>query len=135
MQVIVSGPAGIDRRDLVDEALKKAGYPVTKIISGCGEGVEQRAKEWAKEEVGVEFKERPAKWEEKGPSAAVQRNWNITEIAEALVAIWDGKDRDTKNLIEIAYQKGLRLFVVVAKGPNDVRFRRAPDSEERDPIR
>ena len=33
------------------------------------------------------------------------------DFADALIAIWDGKSRGTKNMIDYATKKGLKVYV------------------------
>ena len=54
----------------------------------------------------------PADWEKYGRSAGPKRNAQMAEIANALIAFWDGQSRGTKNMIETAKQKGLIVKVV-----------------------
>jgi hypothetical protein len=35
----------------------------------------------------------------------------MAEYADALIAIWDGESRGTKNMIEEATKRGLRVYV------------------------
>jgi|WetSurMetagenome_2_1015567.scaffolds.fasta_scaffold57839_1 hypothetical protein len=35
----------------------------------------------------------------------------MTEYGEALIAVWDGKSRGTRNIIQLARQRGLQVFV------------------------
>jgi hypothetical protein len=35
----------------------------------------------------------------------------MSEVAEALIALWDGQSRGTKHMIETARKKGLRCYV------------------------
>ncbi len=39
------------------------------------------------------------------------RNKKIGRNAEALIAIWDGQSKGTKNMIDTATKKGLLVFV------------------------
>jgi hypothetical protein len=35
----------------------------------------------------------------------------MASMADALIAVWDGKSRGTKNMIETAEKMGLRVYV------------------------
>jgi hypothetical protein len=37
----------------------------------------------------------------------------MAEIANAIIAFWDGKSRGTKSMIDIAKRKGLQVAIVV----------------------
>jgi predicted Rossmann fold nucleotide-binding protein DprA/Smf involved in DNA uptake len=53
----------------------------------------------------------PADWASHSKAAGPIRNRQMAEMADALVAIWDGKSRGTKNMIDVATEKGLKVFV------------------------
>ena len=54
----------------------------------------------------------PADWKKYGKSAGYVRNSEMAEVAESLIAFWDGKSRGTKNMIDIAKNKGLKVRIV-----------------------
>jgi hypothetical protein len=35
----------------------------------------------------------------------------MADYADALIAIWDGKSKGTKHMIDIAKKKGLKVFI------------------------
>jgi hypothetical protein len=35
----------------------------------------------------------------------------MSEYAEALIAVWDGRSKGTRNIITLARRKGLKVFV------------------------
>lgn len=35
----------------------------------------------------------------------------MADNAEALIAIWDGKSKGTRHMIEVAKEKGLKVYV------------------------
>ena len=51
-------------------------------------------------------------WDKYGPSAGPRRNAQMAEVADALIAFWDGKSRGTKNMIDTANKKDLQVAVV-----------------------
>ena len=54
----------------------------------------------------------PADWERHGKTAGPIRNEEMAEIADALIAFWDGQSRGTKSMIGLAKRKGLQVAVV-----------------------
>ena len=52
-----------------------------------------------------------ADWETHGRAAGPIRNRKMAENASALIALWDGASRGTKNMIETAQKKGLLVYV------------------------
>ena len=110
MNVIVAGSRSITDIKIVAQAINESGFDVTEIVSGTARGVDVLGEEWAKSK-GIPVKRFPADWEGLGKGAGFIRNAEMAEYADALVAIWDGKSRGTKNMIEQAKSKGLKVHV------------------------
>ena len=53
----------------------------------------------------------PAEWDKYGRSAGPIRNGQMAKAAEALIALLAPGSRGTKNMIEQATKKGLKVFV------------------------
>lgn len=110
MKTIIAGSRGITDYDIVDEAIREANFNITAVVSGTARGVDQLGEEWAKLN-NIPIVEYPAEWSTYGKSAGVRRNNLMAENAEALIAIWDGKSRGTKHMIQVAKNKNLTVFV------------------------
>ena len=54
----------------------------------------------------------PADWDKHGKAAGPIRNAEMAEVADALIAFWDGQSRGTANMISLAKSKGLSVAVV-----------------------
>ena len=54
----------------------------------------------------------PANWNKFGKSAGFRRNEQMAEVADALIAFWDGKSHGTKHMIEIMENKKLLVKVI-----------------------
>lgn len=81
------------------------------IVSGHARGADALGERFATEQ-NFQTLVMPADWEKYGRSAGPKRNAQMAEIANALIAFWDGQSRGTKNMIETAKQKGLNVKVV-----------------------
>ena len=46
-----------------------------------------------------------------GKRAGVRRNEEMADMADALIAIWDGSSPGTKHMIEVARRRGLKIYV------------------------
>jgi len=113
MKVIIAGSRGCENYEHLKECMDywKKVHPVpTYIISGTARGADRLGERWA-EEHGVDLIRMPANWDKFGRSAGYKRNEAMAEIADGLVAIWDGKSRGTMHMIEIAKRKGLKVAV------------------------
>ncbi len=60
----------------------------------------------------------PARWEEEGCRAGYLRNVRMAEYAEALIALWNGKSPGTRHMIQIAQEKGLKVYVHTVRKAN-----------------
>lgn len=114
MRVIIAGCRHFrDHRELlpiIDGIMKANGITPTEIVSGCAKGVDRSGEEWAKRN-GVPIKPFPANWRLYGRSAGPIRNREMAKYADALIAIWDGKSRGTEDMIEVAREYCLDVYV------------------------
>jgi hypothetical protein len=54
----------------------------------------------------------PPDWKKYGKSAGYRRNKEMAEVADALVAFWDGKSKGTANMIDLMRKAGKPLKIV-----------------------
>ncbi len=54
----------------------------------------------------------PAKWDIHGKASGVIRNKEMANKADALILFWDGKSKGSKNMLEEAKLKNLKIKVV-----------------------
>lgn len=85
-------------------------WDITKVVSGTARGVDTFGEEWAAR-WNVPVIRMPANWDEHGKSAGYIRNMEMAAYADALVAIWDGKSKGTKHMIDCAKKMDLRVVV------------------------
>jgi SLOG family YspA-like protein len=116
MRVIIAGSRCFVDIYLVRSAMREFfrahGAPdeETIVVSGGAPGVDQLGERWA-EENGCDVVRYPADWKNQGKAAGPIRNRLMAENADALCAIWDGKSRGTKNMIEEAKKRGLKTYI------------------------
>lgn len=114
MRVIVAGSRTIKDFEQVKTAIEESGFvthPATsKIVSGGASGVDQLGERYARE-TGCALDRFPAQWERYGRSAGFKRNEEMAQNADALVAVWDGRSRGTRHMIDVARAKGLAIFI------------------------
>jgi len=90
------------------------------IVSGGAPGVDTHAKKLALTE-NFHYVEVPANWDGKlKKGAGMARNTVIVDIADAVVAVWDGSSTGTKDSIDKAKAAGKKLEVFMAMGERDV---------------
>ena len=111
-RVIIAGSRGFNDYQILSEScdyfLKNKKNVV--IISGHAVGADQLGEQYAKER-GYTLEIYPADWKTYGRSAGFKRNEQMGDIANALIAFWDGKSHGTKHMIEYAKNKGLKIRI------------------------
>ena len=110
MKVIIAGGREINDYELVLKAVLNAGFDITAVVSGGARGVDSLGEKFA-EEVGLELFRFPAEWDKYRNAAGPIRNRVMGDFADALIAIWDGKSTGTKDMINYATKKGLKVYV------------------------
>lgn len=107
--IIAGGREFLDYNKLV-ETMANLKFPVSIVVSGKARGADSLGEKWAKEN-GKPLEIYPAKWDLYGKRAGYVRNQKMADVAEALVAFWDGRSRGTQHMINIAKEKGLKVHV------------------------
>lgn len=115
-KVIIAGSRGFSNYKLLKEKCneylreKRKEYNII-IISGGARGADFYGEKYAQDE-GFSLEVFTANWNKFGKSAGFRRNEQMAEVADALIAFWDGKSHGTKHMIEIMENKKLLVRVV-----------------------
>ena len=111
MRTIIAGSRDVTK-DIVLNAIEACPFKteITTVLSGAARGPDTFGALWALSQ-GLELLEYPAAWDKYGKSAGYKRNAEMADNAEALIAVWDGRSNGTKNMIHLAKQQDLKLFV------------------------
>jgi len=135
MKVIVAGSRHITDYQLVSQVisdtLAKYNIQITEIVSGCAAGVDSLGEQWALEN-GIKVEPFESNWDDiTVPNALIrtnkwgkqynaragfQRNERMAEYGNVLIAIWDGKSRGTKDMIDRATKHGLFVLKYIIGG-------------------
>ena len=115
MKVIICGTRTTDEL-AVDLAIQASGFDVTEVVCGDAKGVDTLGAAWA-EAKGIPVRHFPADWRRLGRSAGFQRNKQMGDYAEAVVAVWDGASNGTAHMIRYARARGLAVYVFEVGGP------------------
>lgn len=81
------------------------------IVSGHASGADALGERYAQER-GYETEIYPTDWKTHGRAAGPIRNAQMAAVADALIALWDGKSHGIKNMIETARKHNLQVAVV-----------------------
>ena len=110
MRTIIAGSRNITDMALLNQVMLKIDWKPTLILCGRAHGVDWLGEQWAKAN-SIALKYYPAQWDKYGKMAGYLRNIQMAENADALVALWDGKSKGTKHMIDIVTEKNLKIFV------------------------
>ncbi len=111
MKVIIAGSRTLPESSaIVAEAVESSGFHVSEVVCGMAAGTDRAGLLWAKAN-GLPVAEFHANWQKYGSSAGPIRNHAMAVHADALLAIWDGRSRGTRNMIETATQMELPVVV------------------------
>jgi len=115
-KVIIAGSRGFSNYKLLRDSCNKFLFEKKKthnivIISGGARGADSLGERYAKDE-GFDLEVYPADWKKYGKSAGFRRNEQMAEVADGLIAFWDGVSHGTAHMIEISKNKNIETNVV-----------------------
>lgn len=87
----------------------------TVIVSGGARGVDSVA-ESAARKFGLSLRVFLADWNQFGKSAGYRRNVDIVNMADKVVAFWDGKSKGTQHSMNLAKTMHKELEVILPTG-------------------
>ena len=107
MKLLIVGSRGVRDFDLTEYVPEET----TLIISGGARGMDRIAETYA-DQHGIEKIIIKPQYERYGRGAPIKRNECMVEMADAVLAVWDGVSRGTLYTIEYAKQQGKSVRVV-----------------------
>ena len=121
MKTIVAGSRSITKYKHVVDAINLCGWIPSVIIEGEASGVDTLAKRygWLN---NIPVDPHPAAWQINGyldKGAGAKRNQEMANIAEALVLVWDWVSTGSKDMLDRARKKGLKVFVYIPEEYKD----------------
>lgn len=128
MRTIIAGSRTCTDMQYLLEAIAHFDFDITVVIGGEAPGVDTLGKEWALAH-HIPYEGYPANWGKYGKKAGYHRNRQMRDEgkADALIALWDGVSPGTKNMIQLAYEGGLIVYVHTIpespRKPNTKHFR------------
>lgn len=112
-RVIIAGGRDFSDYDMLVKTMDMVLQNITdeiQVVCGMASGADTLGERYAKER-GYKIAYFPADWKKYGRAAGFNRNSQMADNADALVAFWDGKSKGTKHMIDIAVRRGLRVRV------------------------
>ena len=83
----------------------------TEIVSGGAKGIDADAKKYAIENA-ITLTEFLPDYRRYGKGAPLKRNIQIMEYADMVLAVWDGKSRGTKFVIDHCHKENIPLKII-----------------------
>ena len=115
-RLVISGTRYFDDYSFVASKLdayladKLGRYDIT-IICGDAHGVDSMGLRYASKH-GLKVEQFPAEWSRYGTAAGPIRNRQMAQMADAVIAFWDGKSRGTKDMIQSAKMENLPCTII-----------------------
>ena len=113
MKIIVAGGRDFADYLLMSERLDFYFSNLKDIVIVCGEakGADSLGRRYA-EEHNITVLSFPADWNKYGKSAGFRRNEQMAEVADGLVAFWDGKSKGTEHMISLMRNRKKQMKIV-----------------------
>ena len=110
MKIIIAGGRDFDDYLLLLQAVVKANFDITEVVSGGAPGADTLGELFASD-MDLPLKRFPADWKRLGRAAGPIRNGEMAQYADALIAMWDGVSTGTANMIKQATERGLKVHI------------------------
>ena len=113
MKTIVAGSRDYQDYNHVKQQLDyfRKTHVVTEIVSGGARGVDTLGERYGLE-YEIAIKVFNADWNKHGRAAGPIRNAQMGDYADQLVAVWDGKSKGTKNMIDYMNKLKKPVFII-----------------------
>lgn len=114
MKLVIAGSRGIDEISTLKKAIKESPFDISdvdKVITGGADGVDTLAMNFCIDEK-INFEVVYPDYDKFSHKVApIKRNEEMAEKGDCLLAIWDGKSKGTKNMIENSKSQDLDVYV------------------------
>jgi glycerophosphoryl diester phosphodiesterase len=111
MKTIITGGRDVINPELLEKAIMQSRFAITEVVCGGARGADDLGQKWAGNGNLIPVKLFPPEWNRYGKAAGMVRNKEMAEYADALIALWDGASKGTKNMIGLASKRGLKVYV------------------------
>jgi hypothetical protein len=110
MRIIIAGSRILTDYSIVCRAVESSRFDISMVISGGARGVDTLGEQWARQHK-IAFERFSANWGRYGKSAGMKRNREMAIYADGLLAIWNGRSRGTKDMIDVMFELKKPIFV------------------------
>lgn len=110
MKTIIAGSRDATSYISLLNAVKESNISISTIVSGGARGADKLGELYATRN-NIPLQIYRANWDMYGKRAGHIRNRQMAECSEALIALWDGKSKGTQNMINVAKELNLKVFV------------------------
>lgn len=120
MKTIIAGSRTILGMDSVVKAISQSGFDISEVVCGEANGIDTLGKVWARRN-NIPVKSFWPNWYPNGvyyKLAGYDRNEEMGDYAEALVAIWDGISGGTNHMINYMKKLNKPYYVYNINKPN-----------------
>jgi len=126
LKVIVAGSRDIIDYNIVKETIEKFPFTILEIVSGNAKGVDKLGEKYSREVLKKEPKIFKADWKDLShddarikenkygkydANAGFRRDIEMTEYADALITVWNGKSTGTKHMIKEMLLRSKIVFI------------------------
>ena len=110
MKTIIVGSRNHFDTKWFHKAIENSGFEITGIVSSGMLGIDRLAEQYALERKLPIYRFTMNK-KKYGRSADIMRNLQMVNVADAVIAIWDGKAYNAGHILNVAYRNNLRIYV------------------------
>ena len=112
MRVIIAGSRTITNYNLLEAVIEDSGFKIEIVISGHARGVDMLGERWAKKH-DLPVLICPARWDLYGKEAGFKRNQQMVDEADAVIVLWDGKSKGTRDTLMRSFTKKIPIYRAV----------------------
>lgn len=118
MKTIIAGCRDFTDYRLLKEKVDyyRKTHEITEIVCGMAQGADNLGMLYATDN-NITITKFPADWDKHGKAAGPIRNREMAYYADVLIAVWDGKSKGTKNMIDEMNKLMKPTFLIWIGGP------------------
>lgn len=110
MKTIIAGSRDFNDYELLCAVIESCPWEITAVVCGKARGADSLGEDYANNN-NIPVLPFPANWKLYGNGAGPIRNQEMADNADALIALWDGVSRGTKDMISRARRAGHKIMI------------------------